>query len=78
MEQPRPKDLVGEAGISMSYASEILSGNRDPSRSLAIHIFRRTGWRHPRIAALSDEQIGVLETVEPWVPKSAPAPQEAA
>lgn len=63
--QPSQKDLVG-LGISQSYASLILNGERNPSRPLAIHILRHTGWRHPSIAALSDEQIGTLEQIEPW------------
>lgn len=39
---------------------------RTPRRSLAIFIFRRFDWKHPIIADLTDEQIAVLEEVEPW------------
>lgn len=70
MEQPRTSNLATSAEISKSYASEILSGVRQPSRSLAIHIYRKTGWRHALIADLTDEQIDLLETIEPWMPKS--------
>lgn len=73
MEQPRPRELVDKAGISKSYASEILNGLRQPSRPLAIHIFRQTGWKHALISDLSDEQIKVLETIEPWSPKASAA-----
>lgn len=59
-------ELAEAAGISKSYASEILSGARTPSRPLAIHILRTTGWRHSMLEGLSDEQIAVLETIEPW------------
>lgn len=59
------------AGISLPYASQIMSGARKPARSLAIHIFRKTGWKHELIADLTDEQIAVLEQVEPWAPKAA-------
>jgi len=62
--------LAKSAGISAGYAHDILSGKRSPSRSLAIHIFRQTNWRHSLIADLTDEQIEVLETVDPW-PKVA-------
>lgn len=62
------KEKARAIGISQSYASEILSGHRKPSRPLAIHIMRRTGWRHEVLDGLSDEQIDVLESVEPWVP----------
>lgn len=66
-------DLSDKAGISLSYASEIVNGKRDPSRSLAIHILRKTAWRHPVIAALTDEQIDLLEVVEPWTPSERAA-----
>jgi len=68
---PTAKTLTDDVGISPSYASMILNGVRPPSRPLAIHIFPKTGWRHELIADLSDEQMAVLETVEPWQPKAA-------
>ena len=70
METPTARRICDEAGISPSYAHMILSGERRPSRPLAIHILRRTGWRHPILEGLTDEQIAMLETVEPWVPPS--------
>ena len=68
MEQPiKTSELASKAGISASYASEILSGKRVKiPRPLAIHILRKTGWRHSVLADLSDEQIDTLETIEPW------------
>lgn len=63
---PAYTDLSEQAGISRSYASEIVNNKRPPSRPLAIHIFRTTGWRHSTIAELSDDQIAMLETIEPW------------
>ena len=71
-------DLSAAVGISTSYSSMILSGKQRPSRSLAIHIFRKTGWRHTSIEALSDAQIATLETVEPWSPRPASRPTERA
>lgn len=71
MEAPRPTDLVSAAGISMSYASEIVNDKRDPSRSLAIHIFRKTGWRHKVIADLSEADMEVFERVDPYQPREA-------
>lgn len=72
MERPSPKELCEATGISQSYASMILSEDgkhtRTPPRSLAIAIFRKFGWRHPVIEGLTDEQIAVLEEVEPWTP----------
>lgn len=63
-------DLSAKADISLSYASEIVNGKRSPSRPLAIHIFRRTGWRHSVIADLTDEQVTMLEQIEPWSPRT--------
>lgn len=70
MEKPTVKDLAGKARISKSYACEIL-GSRVPSRPLAIHILRTTGWRHDCIADLSDEDIETFERVDPWAPPAA-------
>lgn len=63
---PTYTDLAQATGISRSYAFEIVKGTRAPSRPLAIHIMRKTGWRHDLLAGLTDEQIDVLEAVEPW------------
>jgi len=70
MEQPTPNALREAAGISQSYASMILSGNRIPPRPLAIHILRKTGWRHSVLGGLTEQQIDLLEQVEPWTPRS--------
>lgn len=63
---PTTRELSDKAAISLSYASEIVNEKRDPSRPLAIHIFRRTGWKHPTIAALTAKQISLLESIEPY------------
>jgi hypothetical protein len=65
---PAYTELADKAGISRSYANEIIKG-RVPKRPLAIHIFRATGWKHPAIAALTEDQIAVFEQVEPWTPR---------
>lgn len=66
MDTPSTRDIVEAVGISRTYAHDIRTGKRDPSRPLAIHIFRKTGWRHGTIAELTDEQINTLETIERW------------
>jgi hypothetical protein len=75
------KRLV-ECGISKTYASMILSGKQKPCRPLAIHIFRKTGWRHESIADLTDQHMTMLEQIEPWTPRAdappAPTEQQAA
>jgi hypothetical protein len=77
MEAPSPKAIVEATGISPSYASMILSDSDDPAkhrvppRSLAILIYRRTGWKHSSIAELTEAQMQVFEEVDPWTPKAA-------
>lgn len=58
--------MAAPLNISKGHASEILSGARDrkPSRWLAIRIYRATGWKHPVIASLTDEEIDLLERVD--------------
>lgn len=73
MDKPKTSELAKLADISKSYASEILSGKRAPARALAIHIMRKTGWRHERIADLTDADIAALERIEPYQPQSAAA-----
>lgn len=73
MQKPTVKQLVDATGISKGYASDILADNQPPSRPLAIHILRKTGWRHPMLADLTDDQLAVLEEIEPWSPKKRAA-----
>ena len=72
-DKPTPSAVRDAAGISQSYASMILSDEegkrRVPPRSLAILIFRKTGWRHSTIADLTEEQMAVFEQVDPWSPR---------
>jgi predicted DNA binding protein len=73
MDKPRVTDLAAAVGISKTYASDILADKQPPSRPLAIQIFRKTGWRHSMLDGLTDEQLDVLEAVDPWTPKAAAA-----
>lgn len=75
VDKPGTMELARAAGISKSYASEILNDGSDkaPSRSLAIHIYRKLGWRHAIVADLTEEQMRVLEEIEPWVPSARAA-----
>ena len=70
---PSYADLAVAAGISRSYAHEIVKNARKPSASLAVHIFRATGWKHSTIAPLSDEQIATLEAMYPYSPSQQAA-----
>jgi transcriptional regulator with XRE-family HTH domain len=62
---PTPTEFATKAGISVPYASELLSGKRTPSTRLAIDIYRRTGRKFGRIAALSDADIDTLDRLTP-------------
>lgn len=67
----KPTEFAATIGLSVPYASQILSGKRIPSRPLAIHIFRKTGWRHELIADLSDDDLAMLERIEPYQAREA-------
>lgn len=73
MTTPTIAELREVTGISQSYASMIRNGSRDPSRALAIFIYRKTGWRHSALDGLTDEQIATLETIEPYQPQPSAA-----
>lgn len=72
MAKPTTSELAAKAGISKSYASEILSGKKPTlGLPLAIHIFCQTGWRHEAIADLTAEQIETVAQIAPWQPREA-------
>ena len=48
-------------GVSKSYSSELASGRREPSKDLAIRIFRGIGVKLGPIKNATDEEIDVLE-----------------
>jgi len=65
MEQPlTPTRLSAATGISLPYASQIISGKRAPSRPLAIRLYRMTGRKFGPIAHLSEDDIAVLERID--------------
>ena len=66
-EKPSTTSFAQVAGISIGYASDILTNKRPMPRPLAIMTYRKLGWKHASIARLTERQIKVLETVEPWV-----------
>jgi hypothetical protein len=63
-DEPKPTVFAAQAGISIPYASQILSGVRTPSRPLAISIFQRTGLKLGPIAQLSDDDIATLARID--------------
>ena len=70
---PKPTDLANEAGISVPYASELLSGKRTPSTRLAIDIFKKTGLRFGALVGASEQEIGALDRLTPRRAESAAA-----
>lgn len=61
MEKLTPTKLSQAVGVSVPYASQILSGERTPPVSTAIRIFRATGHRLGALETATDEEIDVLE-----------------
>jgi plasmid maintenance system antidote protein VapI len=60
----RPTDLARAAGISVPYASQIISGAKPLHRSLAIKIWDEFKLKLGPIAEASDEDIEVLRRYE--------------
>lgn len=54
---------IRQAGVSEGYSHDLARGNRRPSLSLAIRIFRTTGLKLGPIANAADTDIEVLERV---------------
>ena len=52
-----PTELSDAAGISVSYASMILSGGRQPSLSRALSIYDKTGLLFGGLKGLTAEEI---------------------
>jgi hypothetical protein len=75
--KPKLAEFAAAAGISISYASQLLSEHpkkrRDPSQALAITIYRRTGRKFGPIAHLSDADIAALERIAAKTPPRTPA-----
>lgn len=73
---PTAAEISDAVGISRSYAAMILNESDDPNKSrtppcsLAILIYRKTGYRHPSIAELTEAQMQVFEEVDPWTPRT--------
>lgn len=59
--KPSPSKLAAEIGISVPYASQLLSGDRTPPVPMAIKVFRAIGVKLGPIANASDDEIATLE-----------------
>jgi transcriptional regulator with XRE-family HTH domain len=56
-------ELAGAAGISRSYACQLLTGERRPSDRLAARIFKETGLKLGLFEALSDADARVAARI---------------
>lgn len=59
------KELAAKAGISESYATQVLDGSRTPSLAKAFEIYDKTGHQFGLLKDLS------AETIEQLRPKAA-------
>lgn len=57
------KQLVKDKVLSQPYASQLLSGKRQPSLQMAIKIYRRIGLKLGPITHASKAEIDTLEKV---------------
>ena len=56
----RPTDLAEKLGISIPYASQLLSGARVPSLALALEMYAKSGQKFGPLKDKSEEQIETL------------------
>lgn len=56
----KPTTLARAAGISVPYASQILSGSRTPPLKMAARIYRLTGHRFGPLSAATKEEAETL------------------
>lgn len=57
-------DLARACGISVPFASQVITGAKSLPRGLAIKIWRTFGVKLGPIAAATDDEIDVLERFE--------------
>lgn len=62
MDEFTPTTLAKAAGISKTYAWELLGG-KPAAPAKAIAIYRKTGLKLPQLASLSEEDIDAYEAI---------------
>lgn len=55
--------LARQAGISLSYAHETISGKRKPSLEMAVRIYDATGVRYGPLIGLTKREIDTVRKV---------------
>jgi transcriptional regulator with XRE-family HTH domain len=56
----RPTDLAAKLGVSVAYASQLLSGVRKPSLELALRYFDDAGVKLGPLVGATDQEIATL------------------
>lgn len=59
-----PTQLAKATGLSVPYASQLLSGRRAPSRQAAFVIYDKVGLQMGDLTNLSDKEIETLRRIE--------------
>lgn len=68
----RPTALAASAAISIPYASQLLSGEREPSRTVALRVYDAVGLQLGFLANLSASEIAMIRKIDPELtPKAA-------
>jgi hypothetical protein len=59
-EELTPTRLSKAVGISVPYASQLLSGRKVPPMKMAVDVFRATGVKLGPLSGASDDEIEVI------------------
>lgn len=60
-----PTELAQRTDISVPYASQLLRGKRNPSLTVALHIYDRTGLQFGFLTGLTADEIEPLRRKVP-------------
>ena len=74
----RPTQLAAALGISLPYASQLLSGARVPQQALALRIWSAARVKLGPIATLSDDECAQLERLTGAIRDAAAVEGQAA
>lgn len=77
MDDLTPTSLSKTLGISISYASLILSGQREMPRDMAIRLYRATGMKCGPVTGATDAEIETLANFPDRAPMAQTKRQKA-
>lgn len=67
------RKIAKASGISVSYLSELVTNAKPARIPVLIHIFRSSGWRHPHIAEMTEQEMQAFEKYDRWSPPAVKA-----